>query len=327
MKQIIIGSTAAQKYSLSRRNPSDLDIWCDEEISLRKGLDVKIIPRHIIDLVEVDSGGCATPNSLFTIKCSHLGWDNPMWNKHYLDVLFMKQKGCVIQEPLFAKLIHYWKDELGDKSFLSLKQGKEDFFTDHVNYTYDHDLLHEVASSPNRPMYEKCLREGESVLIDKDKFFRMEESEQILMFWEEIHVIAYERWVIPNGTPWMEQQDWEGKQLDKDIIVPNNKVYSPDTCVFANSRVNLLLISNGSRRGKYKQGVSLTGKKFRSDCNIGSGKQIYIGSFPTEQEAYQAYVDYKHALIVKVAHEQEDERVKNGLLLHAQILLDTLEDE
>ena len=208
MKQIIIGSTAAQKYSLSRRNPSDLDIWCDEEIPLRKGLDIKIIPRHIIDLVEVDSDGCATPNSLFTIKCSHLGWDNPMWKKHYLDVLFMKQKVCTIEEELFERLIHYWKDELGDKSFLSLKQGKEDFFTDHVNYIYDHDLLHEVASSPNRPMYEKCLREGESVLIDKEKFFQMGESEQILMFWEEIHVIAYERWVIPNDTPWMKAYPW-----------------------------------------------------------------------------------------------------------------------
>lgn len=109
MKKIIVGSTAAQKYSLSRRNPSDLDIWCDEEIPLRKGLDVKIISRHIIDLVEVDSDRCAIPNILFTIKCSHLGWDNPMWKKHYLDVLFMKQKGCTIEEELFEKLIHYWK--------------------------------------------------------------------------------------------------------------------------------------------------------------------------------------------------------------------------
>tara|TARA_R100000541_G_C1897352_1_gene84070 strand:+ start:86626 stop:87378 length:753 start_codon:yes stop_codon:yes gene_type:complete len=208
VKQIIIGSTAAQKYSLSRRTPSDLDMWCDEEIHLRKGLDLKIIPRYVIDLVEVDSEGYALPDSLFTIKCSHLGWDNPMWNKHYLDVLFMKKKGCVIQEELFAKLIEYWKEELGDKSFLSLKQEKEEFFTDHVDYIYDHDLLHEVASSPERPVYEKCLREGESVLIDKEKFFSMEESEQIRMFQEEIHVILFERWVIPHGTSWMKAYPW-----------------------------------------------------------------------------------------------------------------------
>lgn len=41
MKKIVVGSTAAQKYSLSRRTPSDLDIWCEEEIPKEKGVDVK----------------------------------------------------------------------------------------------------------------------------------------------------------------------------------------------------------------------------------------------------------------------------------------------
>jgi hypothetical protein len=47
VKQIIIGSTAAQKYSLSRRTPSDLDIWCEGEIPKEKGVDVKIIQRQL----------------------------------------------------------------------------------------------------------------------------------------------------------------------------------------------------------------------------------------------------------------------------------------
>ena len=208
MNKIIVGSTAAQKYNLSRRPPSDLDVWVRGNIHSEKGLDQKVIPQDVLDLIEVDSEGYATPDSLFTIKCSHLRYDNPMWHKHYLDTLFMKQKGCVIEEELYNTLINYWEGEFGDKSFLSLKQGKEDFFTDHVNYIYDHDLLHEVASSPNRPRYEKCLREGESVLIDKDKFFQMEDSEQIMMFWEEIHVIAYERWVIPKGISWVKAYPW-----------------------------------------------------------------------------------------------------------------------
>ena len=47
VKKIIIGSTAAQKYSLSRRAPSDLDIWCEEGIPKEKGLDVRIIQRQL----------------------------------------------------------------------------------------------------------------------------------------------------------------------------------------------------------------------------------------------------------------------------------------
>lgn len=215
MKQIIVGSTAASKYNLSRESPKDLDVWCDEYTPNEKGKDIKTIPRHIIDLVNIDKEDYALPNSLFTIKCSHLGWSNPLWNKHYLDVLFMKQKGCVIEEDLYSTLKEFWKTELGDKSFLSLKQDKKDFFTDNVNYIYDHDLLHEKASFPDKPVYTRCLKDGEDVLIDKDKFFKMDFDSQVKMFHEEIHVILFERWIIPfNEYSWLK---YYPKALEKTI--------------------------------------------------------------------------------------------------------------
>ena len=38
---------------------------------------------------------------------------------------------------------------------------------------------------------------------------------------------------------WMETQDWEGKQLDKDRKVLGNKVYGPDTCLWLTRKENL----------------------------------------------------------------------------------------
>ena len=55
--------------------------------------------------------------------------------------------------------------------------------------------------------------------------------------YEECYVC--EEWLrFSNFKAWMEQQDWEGKQLDKDLLVIGNKLYSPSTCCFVSRQVN-----------------------------------------------------------------------------------------
>ncbi len=199
--KIIVGSTALVETEIKFRAPGDLDIWADEQSyeqlmqSKRQGEDIKLIPTEIMELVEAVDGK-ATPNSIYTIKCSHLGWNNPMWNKHKLDVLSLKKQGCELIPELYQALLVFWKKELGTKDFLSLKQNKDDFFTDNVTYVYDHDWLHEQVSHPEPPVYTKCLKENEDVLIDKDKFDLLPFEEQIRMFREEVTVIAIERFIV-----------------------------------------------------------------------------------------------------------------------------------
>lgn len=41
-----------------------------------------------------------------------------------------------------------------------------------------------------------------------------------------------------NFKSWMEIQDWQGKELDKDIRVKGNKVYAPSTCRFVTRAEN-----------------------------------------------------------------------------------------
>lgn len=197
---IIVGSSALYSHGVGRK-PKDLDVWTDNPSCSISG-DVKTLPSNILKLVE-QSGGVASKDSLYTIKCSHLGWSNPMWQKHKQDVLFLESIGCKILPELFEALKEYWKTELGDKSFLSLDKSKEEFFTDEVKYIYDHDYLHELVAHPNKPMYTKTLKENSEVLIDKSKWSELSFEQQIRMFREEIAVIACERWVL---NPY-----WEGK--------------------------------------------------------------------------------------------------------------------
>ena len=194
------GALAQPRFDLNWRKPKDQDIWSSSEevvesLKNAQSIDAKLIPQYIIDLMDFEDI-YATPDTVYTIKCSHLGWSNPMWSKHKADILHLKHLGCKLNKQLYYELVEFWKEELGSKDFLSLDKGKDDFFTDGVVYKYDHDWLHEQVAFPNRPVYEKCLVDGKNVLIDKAKFDKLSFEDQVRMFREEITVIAIERWMV-----------------------------------------------------------------------------------------------------------------------------------
>ena len=115
---------------------------------------------------------------------------------------------------------------------------------------------------------------------------------------------------------WMEQQDWHGKCLDKDIIVPGSKLYSPDTCAFVLNATNSFVIARDACRGDYPIGVDLhkyTGK-YQALCqNPFTGKREYLGLFSTPEEAHEAWRKRKHELAQLVAARESDLRVVEAL--------------
>lgn len=214
----IVGSTALKHFGLNRREPSDLDIWTTDPTLVFGGdrVDIHVVPQQVLDLM--DDGKYASPDDMYTIKCSHLGWRNPMWNKHKLDILWLKSQGCKLKEKLYKALVKHWKVKLDDKSFLSLNQNKEDFFTDNVTYIYDHDYLHELVAHPNRPMYEKVLKDGQEVLVDKTKFRALPLEDQVRLFREEITVIACERWLLNPKAKEISWNEAYRASLEKTIV-------------------------------------------------------------------------------------------------------------
>lgn len=58
-----------------------------------------------------------------------------------------------------------------------------------------------------------------------------------------------EEWLtFSNFKSWMETQDWEGKELDKDLL-GDGTLYSPETCCFITKHMNLLLSSYPRSKG------------------------------------------------------------------------------
>jgi hypothetical protein len=116
---------------------------------------------------------------------------------------------------------------------------------------------------------------------------------------------------------WMQAQDWEGKQLDKDLLVPGNKVYSPETCIFVSSEVNMFLVDRGASRGEWPIGVYFEkgNNKFKAQCSsIDSDKNRNLGRFDTPEEAHQAWLNCKLDQAYVLAARQTDLRVAAALI-------------
>ena len=121
---------------------------------------------------------------------------------------------------------------------------------------------------------------------------------------------------------WMIKQDWEDKQLDKDILIPGNKIYSPDTCVFVSCQINSLLTDRLAERGDYPMGVSWDkeSQKFKAYINI-NNRLKSLGRFNNAQEAHAVASKAKADHITNIAQTQP-ELIKSALLRHAKLFTD-----
>ena len=111
----------------------------------------------------------------------------------------------------------------------------------------------------------------------------------------------------------------DGFEIDKDLLVKGNKVYSEDTCVFIPKEINLLLTKCIASRGEHFIGVSWSNisKTFVAMVRKNKGKSEYLGYFKTEIEAFNAYKKAKELYIKEVANKWKykiDERAYNALM-------------
>lgn len=131
-------------------------------------------------------------------------------------------------------------------------------------------------------------------------------------------VTVCEEWLtFSNFKAWMEQQDWEGKELDKDLLVDGNKIYGPDNCIFLTKQLNYFLNTNESKRGEYLLGVYFEkdSNRFVAQCNNPFTKRCErIGRFRSELDAHQAYVEKKKKHALSLILDEPDKRIVDAII-------------
>ena len=137
-----------------------------------------------------------------------------------------------------------------------------------------------------------------------------------------IYTTVCEQWLnFQNFAKWYDENYYECNnermELDKDILVKNNKIYSPSTCIFVPQRINYLFTKRQNCRGNYPIGVTYNkeSKRLKVQCNIyktGKASKEQLGRYPIDKpfQAFYVYKEFKENYIKQVA----DEYYSKGLI-------------
>lgn len=175
------------------------------------------------------------------------------------------------------------------------------------------------------PLVKKKLVNGKWVIVWvcpfyakwKDMLMRCYSEKYLSKHTSYVGCSVCEEWLtFSSFKNWMEKQEYKGKQLDKDLLFVNNKVYSPITCVFVDPLLNSFIINDKCGAGYVGANWHKRDKVYGSNIsNPFSGKLEFLGNFKTAHEAHCSWVVRKNQLVEElITHLNiEDEAIINAL--------------
>jgi hypothetical protein len=122
---------------------------------------------------------------------------------------------------------------------------------------------------------------------------------------------------------WMITKNWQGKQLDKDLLSLGKKIYSPTTCLFVTPQINSLFNTRDTPNG-LPLGVYKRKDKYEVGVSLGDAKRTWIGSYSTVAEAIDAYIAAKTQAAKTVVNKEHDVEVKKAVMNYLKYFADNL---
>ena len=128
-----------------------------------------------------------------------------------------------------------------------------------------------------------------------------------------------------NFYEWCQDQigfNCDDYELDKDLLVKNNKTYSEHSCIFLPKTINSVLTKCNTSRGLLPLGVTYFPQTNKYRARVRNGQENLkssgsLGLFNTEIEAFNAYKRAKESYLKELAEKWKDKidpRAYNALM-------------
>lgn len=128
-----------------------------------------------------------------------------------------------------------------------------------------------------------------------------------------------DRWHnFQNFANWFNINHKDGYQLDKDILISGNKLYSPETCILVPASVNCFISSSTAPNSKYPIGVNYDKymRGFKASCCDSSGVQRHIGLYIDPYTAHDAWKKRKLEVLLEMKEDIDriDDRIYPSII-------------
>ena len=216
-----------------------------------------------------------------------------------------------------AKIIAY--RNCGDMTI----EFEDGYIIDRVQYT---NFKRRIIKNPYAKIIKGVACIGETSTVDingkvlksrevwGDMIKRCYDEKQLKRRPSYIGVTVCDEWLCyANFKEWYDKNIYEIKdermQLDKDILIKGNKVYSPETCIFVPQRINTLFREFNNNEFPTLEERSNGSFAIRVRMN---GKSKRISGFETKEKAEECYLKEKRQIIKEIAEEYKD-KIPNKL--------------
>ena len=216
-----------------------------------------------------------------------------------------------------AKIIAY--RNCGDMTI----EFEDGYIIDRVQYT---NFKRRIIKNPYAKIIKGVACIGETSTVDingkvlksrevwGDMIKRCYDEKQLKRRPSYIGVTVCDEWLCyANFKEWYDKNIYEIKdermQLDKDILIKGNKVYSPETCIFVPQRINTLFREFNNNEFPTLEERSNGTFAIRVRMN---GKSKRISGFETKEKAEECYLKEKRQIIKEIAEEYKD-KIPNKL--------------